>query len=136
MGELTDLVAGYVLAADDRTKMAKGRYDDLDSLTLGRIVDSTNAADLRWRLGQQVSQFLLNFHFGDNQDVARAWGRARDGLQAYADCADSIYRKYQFEGTAPPGACLAARDSATLLVEDLNKELLRGYRKLEGIWFE
>jgi hypothetical protein len=99
------------LAADRRVKMAQGLFDDVDSLDLRSVRDSTNAADERWELGQHTSEFFMQFDFNRDTGVTHQWNRARVLLQSYGDCADSVYRRFQ-AAAAPADACQRVRDSA------------------------
>lgn len=128
--QLGGLIAGLLLAADDRAAMAQGRYDDLDTTYLRRIRDSSDVADNRWRIGRHTSQGVLQFYFAGDEAVLGSWESTRDMLQRYADCAERVYREF-IRSRAPPDACLPERDSAVTAVNALNHELLRGYRRLE-----
>jgi hypothetical protein len=131
ISHLAELMSGLLLAAERRTKMAQGRFDDLDTTDMRIVRDSTNAADERWENGKQTSEFFIQFHFGDDTSVTQEWSRVRSSVQAYGDCADSVYRKFAAGGTAPSNACRARHDSAYAELDRFTGALLRGYRRLE-----
>jgi hypothetical protein len=131
ISHLAELLSGLLLAAERRTKMAQGRLDDLDTTDLRILRDSTNAADERWENGKQTSEFFIRFHFGEDSSVTGEWERVRASVQAYGDCADSVYRKFVDGGSAPATACFARHDSAYAELDRFTAVLLQGYRKLE-----
>ena len=133
VGQLSTLVSGLLLSAEDRAQIAKGAYSDLALSQLDPIVDTTNAMDLRWRLGRQQMELFLRFHFTDDSRINRAWASTRGLLQEYSNCAERAFYSYWKDTTkkAPPTVCSAQRDSSMAALDVLNGELIRGYRTLE-----
>ncbi len=130
VAKLGGLISGVLIAAEDRSEMAKGHYDDLGPDYLKQVHDSADAADRQWRVGRAISQNSLQFYFAGDTVVLSAWDSTSARLQRFADCAETIYRKY-FHGRAPAEACLAERDTAMVAVQQLNDQLLRGYQRME-----
>jgi hypothetical protein len=132
--ELTNLVSSLLLSSEDRAKIGKGRYGSLGASQLNEIVDSTNVTDTRWRYGRHQSGLLLKFYFASDSGIDAAWLDARKSLQDYSDCAEEIsmaYWKSKKTLSARPDACDAQRDTATSRVDLLNRQLIRGYLRLE-----
>jgi hypothetical protein len=131
--ELSTLVSGLMLAAEDRAQFAKGAYDDLDTTQLYAIVDTSNAMDLRWRVGRLQSEVFLRFHFSDDSMVNRAWIDAREALQVYANCAERAFRVHSADKKklVSDSTCNAAREASSRKMDGLSTALIRGYRLLE-----
>jgi hypothetical protein len=123
-----ELVANLLVAAYDRTAMAQGKYDDLDTAYLREIRDSADGADRRWRIGRHTAEGALQFYFGGDTAVLSAWDSMRARMQRYADCAEHTYRRY-LTSMAPESACAAVRDTATKSVRRLNDLLLYVYTR-------
>jgi hypothetical protein len=132
VGQMSTLVSGLLLAAEDRTEIAKGAYAKFTVAELNPMVDTTNAMDLRWRLGRQQLELYLRFHFADDPGINRAWSSARVSLQKYSDCAELAFKEYWDDTTkkATPDACLKRREGSLVALDTLNTELIRGFGEL------
>jgi hypothetical protein len=122
-----DLIAQTLKSSDDRLALAKGVYDNFRKEKLTSIAEGTNLADARWRSEREPTEFYVYLYYGNKKEMLDAWNTTRASIQAYCDCAEEIYERYQSK-QAPPTACKERIDTIAPALETFRKLVADDYR--------
>jgi hypothetical protein len=121
-----ELLATIIAATTERRKVAGGVYDELAPEQLRALMDNVNRDDARWPREREISEMLIYLYFEPGATVQQEWPRLKTRVQAYVDCVELVYLKYQ-EDSAPADSCEAERKAAEAQLEALRTALVMEY---------